>query len=62
MTDKLTASNVSFETVFVVCRQKRYHRQSLVPQWFCGFAALCAREIPTVKPHPLYDLRAHTFS
>ena len=47
---------------FVVCRQKRYHRQSLVPQWFCGFAALCAREIPTVKPHPLYDLRAHTFS
>lgn len=60
--DKLTASNVSFETVFVVCRQKRYHRQSLVPQWFCGFAALCAREIPTVKPHPLYDLRAHTFS
>lgn len=46
----------------VVCRQKRYHRQSLAPQWFCGFAVLCAREVPTVKPHPLYDLQAHTFS
>lgn len=26
-----------------------------------GFTVLCAREIPTVKPHPLYDLQAHTF-
>ena len=51
-----------FSMLFVVCRQKRYHRQSLAPQWFCGFAVLCAREVPTVKPHPLYDLQAHTFS
>lgn len=56
-------SAISESLFFVaVCRQKRYHSQSLAPQWFCGFAVLCAREIPTVKPHPLYDLQAHTFS
>lgn len=58
------ASNAEGSSVSedVVCRQKRYRRQSLAPQWFCGFAVLCAREVPTVKPHPLYDLQAHTFS
>lgn len=55
-------SNFRVPFFVAVCRQKRYHSQSLAPQWFCGFAVLCAREIPTVKPHPLYDLQAHTFS
>ena len=42
-----------FSMLFVVCRQKRYHRQSLAPQCLCGFAALCAKGMVPVKLLPL---------
>lgn len=49
------ASNAEGSSVSedVVCRQKRYHRQSLAPQCLCGFAALCAKGMVTVKLLPL---------
>ena len=44
-----------FSMLFVVCRQKRCRRQSLVPQWVCGYNPFLTRQTAEHPSHGGYS-------